>query len=160
MTRKMFLCLMFLFAILGTVQRSFATVNSDLFAFDEVEIESKFIPLQDLENVLIENPEADVNFVTLNHAEALAKVSFADATALPSLPAPMDDRPALGIPGWIWGACLLGVGILVVYLVLDDSSEDYRKKQTIQAVIGCVGGAVLWITVPFILGYGALWLWI
>ena len=151
---------MFLFAILGTVQRSFATVNSDLFAFDEVEIESKFIPLQDLENVLIENPEADVNFVTLNHAEALAKVSFADATALPSLPAPMDDRPALGIPGWIWGFCLGGIGIIAVYLILDDASPEYRKKQTIQAVIGCGGLVVVYAASVFLFWGGSFWYWI
>jgi hypothetical protein len=159
MIKKLSFSLMFLIVILGAVQRSFASANSDLFVFDESTIESKFAPLQDLEQVLIDNPEADLNFVTVNYADALAKVSFAEATALPSLPtAPMEDRPALGIPGWIWGACLLGVGILAVYLILDDASQEYRKKQTVQAVIGCVGGAVLWIAVPFVLGYGAIWL--
>jgi hypothetical protein len=61
------------------------------------------------------------------------------------------DEPALGISGYIWGACLSWVGILVVYLVLDDASEAFRKAEVKKAVIGCAisaaVGAVLYFTV-------------
>ncbi len=42
----------------------------------------------------------------------------------------------LGIPGFWWGFCLGWVGMLIVYLTMDECSS--RKKQVMNALWGCV----------------------
>ncbi|MCB0665441.1 MAG: hypothetical protein KDC80_06440 [Saprospiraceae bacterium] len=53
------------------------------------------------------------------------------------------DELPLGIPGFWWGFCLSWVGILLVYLLMEDSPE--RKEQTKKAVIGALVGIGVWI---------------
>ena len=53
-----------------------------------------------------------------------------------------DDLP-LGIPGFWWGFCLSWVGILLVYLLMEDSAD--RKEQVKKAVIGALVGIGVWI---------------
>ena len=53
-----------------------------------------------------------------------------------------DDLP-LGIPGFWWGFCLSWVGILLVYLLMEDSPD--RKEQVKKAVIGALVGIGVWI---------------
>ena len=53
-----------------------------------------------------------------------------------------DDLP-LGIPGFWWGFCLGLVGILLVYILMEDSPE--RKEQTKKAVIGALIWVGIWI---------------
>lgn len=48
------------------------------------------------------------------------------------------DGPA-GIPSFVWGFCLSWVGILIVYLVVQDSDE------TKKALYGCIVSAALYI---------------
>ena len=55
-----------------------------------------------------------------------------------------DDLP-LGIPGFWWGFCLGLVGILLVYILMEDSPE--RKEETKKALIG----ALIWVGVWIIL---------
>ena len=53
-----------------------------------------------------------------------------------------DDLP-LGIPGFWWGFCLGLVGILLVYILMEDSPE--RKEQTKKAVIGALIWVGIWL---------------
>ena len=55
-----------------------------------------------------------------------------------------DDLP-LGIPGFWWGFCLGLVGILLVYILMEDSPE--RKEETKKALIG----ALIWVGVWIVL---------
>lgn len=47
----------------------------------------------------------------------------------------------LGIPGFLWGFCFGVIGMLVVYLVMDEG--DDRKKQVKNALYGCIVGSLL-----------------
>lgn len=63
------------------------------------------------------------------------------------------DDTALGIPGFWWG-CVLGlVGVLIVYILVDDRA---KKEQTKKALIGCLVGSVLGTVLYFVLVAGAL----
>ena len=53
-----------------------------------------------------------------------------------------DDLP-LGIPGFWWGFCLGLVGILLVYILMEDSPE--RKEETKKALIGALIWVGIWI---------------
>jgi hypothetical protein len=53
-----------------------------------------------------------------------------------------DDLP-LGIPGFWWGFCLGLVGILLVYILMEDSPD--RKEETKKALIGALIWVGIWI---------------
>ncbi len=57
------------------------------------------------------------------------------------------DSP-LGIPGFWWGFCLGLVGILIVYLSMDEGAD--RKEQVKNALIGCVIWTGLWLIFYFV----------
>lgn len=59
------------------------------------------------------------------------------------------DSP-LGIPGFWWGFCLGLVGLLIVYLSMDEGGD--RKEQVKNALIGCIVWSAIWL-----LFYVALW---
>lgn len=56
------------------------------------------------------------------------------------------DSP-LGIPGFWWGFCLGWVGLLIVYLSMDEGMD--RKAQIKNALIGCLIGTGLWLIIYF-----------
>ena len=53
-----------------------------------------------------------------------------------------DKNSPLGIPGFWWGFCLSWVGLLLVYLMMDEGSG--RKSQVKNALWGCVIGTLIW----------------
>jgi hypothetical protein len=56
------------------------------------------------------------------------------------------DSP-LGIPGFWWGFCLGWIGMLIIYLSMDEGAE--RKEQVKNALYGCVAWAVIWTVLWF-----------
>jgi hypothetical protein len=63
------------------------------------------------------------------------------------------DERALGIPGFWWGFILGLVGVLIVFLVVDDSS---KKAQVRKALIGCVVGGLVYTLLYLLLVVGTL----
>lgn len=55
------------------------------------------------------------------------------------------DERLGGIPGFLWGFCLGWVGILLVYLLIDD--EAAKKREGKQAIIGCVLNSLIGIAI-------------
>lgn len=130
-----------------TVSQAFASANNDLFTDNDIQIEDVFAPLDQLADVVANNPEADLNFVQANFATVASSISLMNE--LMNAARPMEDRSPLGISGYIWGACLGVVGILLVYILLDDSSQEFRKAETKKAVIGCAISAAVWTVLYF-----------
>lgn len=56
------------------------------------------------------------------------------ASSLLGAAAPKDDR-LLGIPGFLWGFCFGLIGVVLVYVAIDD--EDAKKREGKSALIGC-----------------------
>jgi hypothetical protein len=65
------------------------------------------------------------------------------------------DSP-LGIPGFWWGFCLGWVGMLIVYLMMDEGQD--RKDQVKKALIGCIIGSIIGLGIYF-LAWGSLLWW-
>jgi hypothetical protein len=129
------------------VGQSYASSNADLFSAGDVSIETVFAPIDQLADVVANNPEADLNFVQVNFASAINEVSLMNQ--LMNAARPMEDRPAAGISGYVWGACLGFVGVAIVYFLLDDASTEFRKKEVTHAVVGCVVATVVWVVVYY-----------
>ncbi len=49
----------------------------------------------------------------------------------------------MGIPGFLWGFCCSFIGPILVYLSIDDPVA--KKKEGIQAIIGCAVGSIVWL---------------
>ena len=129
-----------LILVTGMFVSAFAFANSaDLFSYDVNQVDQEMSQLQTLENFVSVNP--GVTLTGMQQAENdllndlnLTRGEFGGIANL-------GGEPALGIPGFLWG-CILGpVGILIVYLVAEDSTE------TKKAIWGCVtwgGIQVIW----------------
>ena len=125
----------------------FALSNAEQFAIDDVMLDEAFAPIEALEQIILDNPEADMSFVQQNHSSVLNAVNLLDAAL--SLGKPMEDRAVAGISGYIWGACLGIAGVAIVYFLLDDASQQFRKSETTHAVIGCAISSVVWTVLYF-----------
>ena len=126
-----------------TVSKSVANVID--FAFDESKVENAFQSVAALEAVLIDNSSLDYEGIQFNFPTILSASNQNNQLAgTLNIATGMDDEPALGITGYVWGACLGLLGILAVYLILDDSSKDYRQSEVKKAAIGCAASAVLY----------------
>ena len=96
-------------------------LHDDLKSYDQ-ELEG----LQSLENLVTEKEMTaeqlkDAGNDLIYFLDENASVS----STIMSMAAPDDGRP-LGIPGFVWGLILGCVGILIVYLTIDD--KELRKK--------------------------------
>lgn len=110
------------------------------FNYDKKAIEKEFSDLNQLEQIVHQNPDA----------------TFDDLNSQGSLPAELNDlnfnvsqsplEPPLGIPGFWWGCTLGPIGILIAYLVSDND-----KSQAKSALYGCIvqSGAVALIYVIY-----------
>jgi len=59
-----------------------------------------------------------------------------------------DDVP-LGIPGFWWGFCLGWVGLVIVYVSMDEGSD--RKEQVKNGLYGCIAWLAIWSIIYFTL---------
>jgi hypothetical protein len=144
--KKLFLTFFTTVAFL-LANNSFAVSNAEQFAVDDVMLDEAFAPIEALEQIILDNPEADMSFVQQNHSSVLNAVNLLDAAL--SLSKPMEDRAVAGISGYIWGACLGIAGVAIVYFLLDDASQQFRKSETTHAVIGCAISSVVWTVLYF-----------
>jgi hypothetical protein len=127
-----------LIALLFIASISKSNANISDFSFDDSKVEAIFESVADLEAVLIENSTADYETVQLYSPLALNKATQSNMLISSlNLATNMEDGPALGISGYFWGGCLGLLGILAVYLILDDSSKENRQDEVKKAAIGC-----------------------
>lgn len=54
-----------------------------------------------------------------------------------------DHEQLMDIPGFLWGFCCSFIGMVLVYLSIDDPIA--KKKEGKQAIIGCAAGTILWV---------------
>jgi hypothetical protein len=125
-----------------TLKSSSAITKSEIQSvseFDDSEIYDAFAGIADLEQYLANN--SGKTYSEVNQDNSLLLNGVSSTTSLP-LNASGDQR-ALGIPSFLWGCVFNVVGILIVYLVTDDTT------QTKQALYGCLVGTAVWVILNF-----------
>lgn len=135
------------------------TSYSDMMLQEDNAIQSIDDAFKNIEVVISDNNLSYDEFVA-NYPDQASEVMLQRGDLINSTYA--SDAP-LGIPGFLWGFCLGWVGILLVYLLMDDSPN--RSAQVRSAVWGCatVGILVLlyYVFIILVFGstYGGWWGW-
>lgn len=143
MTKRILLSALFLalfataFAgIAGTSPRKPAEVPAPQPAaqYNAAEVDAAMEQLNALEQYVTEE-NATLEEVKATQSELLTGLNLKETSSPLSVLGTNDG--ALGIPSFLWGCILSWVGILVVYLVTEDSDE------TKKALWGCIANGVL-----------------
>jgi len=137
---KQILSLLFLFAATSLVA---VTPNSnskllDQFTSASDAIDTELTQIHQLNELVIEN-HYDFDALQASHPALVANAHLSNKAAA-SIFEGHPDNP-LGIPAFWWGFCCSIIGILLVYLTMDEGSE--RKEQVKNAIYGCAIGAAL-----------------
>ncbi len=116
---------------------SYSSIAND-FSFDETEFYSSFVVLDEIDEVIEQNPQ--LSYSDLKHTEGLSM------EAIDSFDYINNFEPPLGIPSFAWGCVLGWVGILITYLVTDGDKEETKK-----ALYGCLvaGGSYIVLVVAY-----------
>ncbi|MBV5312060.1 MAG: hypothetical protein JZU47_02120 [Prolixibacteraceae bacterium] len=112
-----------------------------VIGFDESEIYTAFAEVSDLDQYLAQNE--GVTYTDIDQENSTLLNGISSSTTLPF--SASSDELVLGIPSFFWGCVFGWVGLLVVYLVLEN------KEQTKKALYGCIAstvvGVVLYVAV-------------
>lgn len=123
------------FASVGMFTDAFMNADDTEFAaFDEAAFYDEFQEVEALENYLTVNNATYAEVEGINDA-LLTNVS--SSSIIPLAPE-VAEGPVLGIPSFLWGCALSWVGLLIVYLMAEDTAE------TKKALWGCILGTLLW----------------
>jgi hypothetical protein len=112
--------------------------NADDFSFDEAEFFSSFSVLDEIDEVIEQNPQ--LSYSELQNTEGLS------IEAIEAFDFNNKFEPPLGIPSFAWGCVLGWVGILITYLVTDGDNEETKK-----ALYGCLvaGGSYIVLVIAY-----------
>lgn len=124
--------------------------NASLFSYDKAAVSAKMNNVNAVETYV--NQNAGVTVSTMN-AEGQQLTAAANLSEENSLSSSLLDGPG-GIPSFLWGCVLGPFGLLIVYLVTQDSDE------TKKSLYGCLVWGVAWIVVSvfgLLFGGGFFW---
>lgn len=116
--------------------------DAQLFDLNEDQINAEFTELNELEKFVTEHEGITLSQLRESNNALALKLNLSNKGIAGLM---MLEDPPLGIPSFIWGFCLGAVGILITYLVSDDSEE------TKKSLIGCIVGGATWVVVYLIL---------
>lgn len=105
------------------------------------EIDKELLQLDELSN-FIQSEKVTFQELSKLKAEYVKDLNLKSNTNSSAVVASRTDR-VLGIPGFLWGFCLGLIGILIVYIAMDEGVE--RKKEVRSALIGCIVWTVLYV---------------
>ncbi len=117
--------------------------NTHPFQDDLRQIDCRMSELEQLEQLLETQPTTLTALNQANHPLAKHLLPESDiAGSLFGAAAPDHER-LMDIPGFLWGFCCSFVGVFLMYLSIDDPVA--KKKEGVQAIIGCAVGTVIWL---------------
>lgn len=126
--------LLMCFTALFVVTNAMAN-DANLFSYDKTSVTSQMSSLTTVENYVNANEGVTLSELQSSNSDVLEGVNLnSSAFAFSS----MAEGP-LGIPSFLWGCVLGAIGILIVYLITQDSEE------TKKALWGCLAGAGAWL---------------
>lgn len=135
----------------------FATASGDpgklanKFAQKQSEVNDQLFKMQEIDRIL-KAENLTYEELALKHPDLVNDTQLSPAVD-DGIFDKASDSP-IGIPGFWWGFCLGWVGILIVYLSMDEGQD--RKDQVKNALIGCIISAALWLVLYFAF-WASLW---
>lgn len=119
--------------------------KSPVSADEEIHtIEKEFQDLSNLEKVVLESGKTYEELAVEN--EPLLKETSVIENIGNALYAAMSpDEKALGIPGFLWGFCFGLLGVVLVYVVIED--DEAKKREGKNALIGCAVSSLVYVLV-------------
>jgi hypothetical protein len=143
--------------LLGFVTLSANTVNppaSAMFQDNLSRFDQSFDQLNQLEQTVEQTGQTYSQLAADNNA-LLENVAYNNDISNALLGSAGDGDRLLGIPGFFWGFCLGILGIILVYVAIDDAGA--KKREVKQAIIGCAIWSVLWVVLYFGLWAASPW---
>lgn len=131
--KKVLLALL-LAAVFHSTQASTPTNNLPFAAEEPARIEQEMAGLQQLENEVTTHNLTYSDLVAQAHP-LLSVVSPAYSTGAALVGSAAPDERLLGIPGFFWGCCFGVLGIVLMYVAIEDPKA--RKREANQAMVGC-----------------------
>jgi flagellar capping protein FliD len=126
--------------------------NASLFQFDQNKVNAEMNQLSKVENYVSTHNGVTLEQLKAENNDIVSGVNLTESTSTLSA---LTEGP-LGIPSFIWGCVLGWIGILITYLVTQDSEET--KRALYGCLIGYVGLIVIYlIGYVLILGNQAFW---
>jgi hypothetical protein len=144
--------LLFVLLIFGV--SLFATnSNPSKMKANKAVIEQQLADLDKIEKIIAEEGLTYSELAT-KYPQLVSNVNLSPASSEDGIFEGASGTP-LGIPGFWWGFCLGWVGMLIVYLTMDEGST--RKEQVMNALWGCIIAYVLFFGIyVFALGNALL----
>jgi hypothetical protein len=146
-----------LLTLLTGLAMSFAYANNtpvqDVFSDDLTRMEQNFSDLTAVEQVASEQGLTYAELVAANSALA-STVKAENDLGASLLGANAPDERLLGIPGFWWGFCTGLIGVVLMYVAIEDPVA--KKREGKQALIGCIVFTVLWTVLYFLVIAGSL----
>lgn len=117
--------------------------NANPFLDDLKQIDCQMMELDALEQWVGTHQSSYTELVRAGNPLANSVLPDSDiSSALFGSSAPGHER-LMDIPGFLWGFCCSFVGVFLMYLSIDD--PEARKKEGVQAIIGCGVGTLIWV---------------
>lgn len=118
-------------------------------------IDNEFAQLDQLEQTVNQSGQTYTQLAAENNP-LVQQLTYNGDISATLLGGAAGDERLWGIPGFFWGFCLGILGIILVYVVLEDSAA--KKREGRQAMIGCAVWVVLWVVLWLgFLGSAAWW---
>ncbi len=121
-------------------EMDFSMNDTEITDFDEAAFYGEFEGLNALENYL---ETTDATYSELEKAESNLLANVESESILPFSDDVNSEGPALGIPSFLWGCVLGWVGLLIVYLVTENTDET--KKALWGCIVSSVVGVVIYV---------------
>ncbi len=107
----------------------------------QAEIDAELMQLDQLSN-FIQSENITHKELLENKSFDISKLNLKSTTSSSEFVAQGSDK-VLGIPGFIWGFCLGLIGILIVFIAMEEGPD--RKKEVRSALLGCIVWTVLYV---------------
>lgn len=144
--------LLFAFVASTCVMFSAVAGNASLFQLDQNKVNAEMNQLSKVENYVASHEGITLEQLKASNNDIVSGVNLTESTSTLSA---LTDGVA-GIPSFIWGCVLGWIGILITYLVTQDSDET--KKALYGCLVGWVGGFLLYV-IFVVLIFGGSFFW-
>jgi hypothetical protein len=126
-----------LYSFIGLFISGSAMASADLFEFDYADVVDNMTEVATLKSYVITNDGVTYSELAESNSNLIDNIE-----GVTTFPSAAGDGP-IGIPSFLLGCCLSVIGVLIVYLITEDSEET--KKALFGCILGTIAGAIIYV---------------